>query len=146
MSARMPELPLSAFPEHSVVPLRYGDTDRQGHINNVVFASFCETGRVNLIKDDLPRLEQDMTQFAIVRLVVEFRRELHWPGEVTIGTGVTKLGTSSVTLRQGIFSQKVCVASGESIIVLMNMETRKAAPLPDFLRERYLGLRIVDPH
>ena len=29
--------------------LRYGDTDRQGHVNNAVFATFMETGRVELI-------------------------------------------------------------------------------------------------
>jgi acyl-CoA thioesterase FadM len=26
--------------------LRYNDTDRQGHVNNAIFATFFETGRV----------------------------------------------------------------------------------------------------
>lgn len=37
---------LAAYPLHSRDKLRYGDTDRQGHINNAVFATFFETGRV----------------------------------------------------------------------------------------------------
>ena len=29
--------------------LRYSDTDRQGHVNNAVFSTFLETGRVELL-------------------------------------------------------------------------------------------------
>jgi acyl-CoA thioester hydrolase len=28
--------------------LRYADTDRQGHVNNAVFATFLESGRVRV--------------------------------------------------------------------------------------------------
>ena len=31
---------------------RYGDTDRQGHVNNAAFATFCETGRVLFLYPD----------------------------------------------------------------------------------------------
>jgi acyl-CoA thioester hydrolase len=36
---------LRDFAVYSVDKLRYGDTDRQGHVNNAVFATFLETGR-----------------------------------------------------------------------------------------------------
>ena len=43
----MTSLPkLSDFPSQTYDKLRYGDTDRQGHINNAVFVTFLETGRV----------------------------------------------------------------------------------------------------
>ena len=29
--------------------LRYGDTDRQGHVNNAVYSTFLETGRVEML-------------------------------------------------------------------------------------------------
>ena len=30
--------------------LRFGDTDANGHINNALFATLCESGRVNLFR------------------------------------------------------------------------------------------------
>ena len=37
------------FPFRTRDKLRYGDTDRQGHVNNAVFATFLETGRVDML-------------------------------------------------------------------------------------------------
>ncbi|MFZ9635943.1 MAG: hypothetical protein ACO3EK_19200, partial [Alphaproteobacteria bacterium] len=34
------------YPRHSQDKLRYGDTDRLGHVNNAAFSTFLETGRV----------------------------------------------------------------------------------------------------
>ncbi|HDG9121136.1 TPA: acyl-CoA thioesterase, partial [Pseudomonas aeruginosa] len=42
---------LKDFPIHSSDKIRYADTDRQGHVNNAVFATFLETGRVEIIYD-----------------------------------------------------------------------------------------------
>lgn len=142
MDVRIPALPLEAFPARSVERFRYNDTDRQGHINNAVFAVLCQTGRVDLIETDLPALERDNTQFVIVSLAINFLREMHWPGEAIIGTGVLRVGTSSITLRQGIFFEGACAGTADSTIVLMNMETRRPAPLPEDLRQRYTALGV----
>ncbi len=37
---------LDAFPLRTHEKLRYADTDRQGHINNAVFATLLETGLI----------------------------------------------------------------------------------------------------
>lgn len=43
------DIKLEGFPFRSSDKLRYGDTDRQGHVNNAVFSTFLETGRVELL-------------------------------------------------------------------------------------------------
>jgi acyl-CoA thioester hydrolase len=55
----MDETPtLAQFPLHAYDKLRYADTDRQGHVNNAVFATALETGRVELLHDpSLPLAE-----------------------------------------------------------------------------------------
>ena len=40
---------LSQFALHAYDKLRYADTDRQGHVNNSVFSTALETGRVELL-------------------------------------------------------------------------------------------------
>ncbi len=48
----------------------------------------------------------------MVRLDIHFRAELHWPGKIELGLGVTKFGRTSVDLfDQVVFSEGKCVAS-----------------------------------
>jgi acyl-CoA thioester hydrolase len=121
--------------------LRYADTDRQGHINNAVFATFLESGRVGILYNPEKPLAPEGTSFVIARLNLDFRGEMHWPNEVAIGTSVTRLGNSSVTFSQGIFIGDNCVATGETVIVLMDEKTRKSCPLPDRTRDELMRWR-----
>jgi acyl-CoA thioester hydrolase len=115
---------------------RYGDTDRQGHVNNAVFATFCETGRVMYLRGGDGLLVPAGCEFVLARQTINFHRELVWGDVVDIGTVVSRLGNSSFTTKQGLFRGAVCVASAESVIVLMDTGTRRSAPLPDELRDR----------
>ena len=115
--------------------LRYGDTDRQGHVNNAVFATFCESGRVSFLYDEELDLRGAETNFVIVRLELDFRAELFYPGTVDIGTRVLAIGRSSFRLGQGIFKGDLCAATAECIMVLVDGATRKAMPLTPKLRQ-----------
>ncbi len=117
------------------VTLRYGDTDRQGHVNNAVFATFCESGRVAFLYDEELDLRGPDANFAIVRLELDFRAELYYPGVVDIGTRILAIGRSSFRLGQAIFKGELCAATAECVMVLMDDATRKSKPLPPRLRD-----------
>jgi acyl-CoA thioester hydrolase len=123
--------------------LRYRDTDRQGHVNNAVFSTFLESGRVTVFYDlpDGP-LAPDGASFVIARLILDFRAEIRWPGTVDVGTAVARVGRSSMTLAQGLFVGAACVATAESVIVLTDDATRKSRPFPDDMRARLEALAI----
>jgi len=53
--------------------VRYADTDRQGHVNNAVFSTYLETGRVEFLYDPKAPLADDGVSFVIARLTLEFR-------------------------------------------------------------------------
>lgn len=114
---------------------RYGDTDRQGHVNNAVFSTFCESGRVALLADGSDTPGPPGCAFVIVRLALDFRAELLWGDVVDIGTTVLRVGRSSLTLGQGLFRGEQCVATAESVLVLIDEATRRATPLPKALRD-----------
>jgi acyl-CoA thioester hydrolase len=120
---------LEGFPVRTYDKLRYADTDRQGHVNNAVFATLLETGRAELLHPDGGSLAAPGCAFAIVKLTLEFRAEINWPGRVEIGSRVVSVGRSSVTLAQALFQDGRLVATGESVIVQMDETTRKSAPL-----------------
>ena len=120
---------INDYPLRSIDKIRYADTDRQGHVNNAVFATLLETGRVELLYDPtLPLIEQG-SAFVIAHLALDFQAEIRWPGEVQIGTRVATIGRSSVTLQQALFQREHCVATAETVIVLMDEATRKSKPL-----------------
>lgn len=123
-----PEL-RARYADWACVTVRYGDTDRQGHVNNAVFSAFLEAGRVNMLFPGGAPLHAAGAAFVIARLVLDFKAELNWPGEVWIGTRVARIGRSSMTLEQAIYQDGLCAATAENVIVQMDETTRKAAPL-----------------
>ncbi|NRP38751.1 acyl-CoA thioesterase YbgC [Marinobacterium sp. xm-a-121] len=126
---------LIEFPFISYDKIRYCDTDRQGHVNNAVFSTFLETGRVEILLDPDASLAEPDAEFVVASMSLQLLGEIRWPGEVQIGTSVSKIGNSSVGLYQQLFQNDACVASAETVIVQMNTSSRKAQPLSVCARE-----------
>lgn len=126
--------PLAAYPHVLAHQLRYGDTDRQGHVNNAVYATLFEFGRTQLLFDLNPPLLIDGSEPVMVRLVIDFLSELHWPGEVTVATAVQNMGRTSMTLAQAVFGPAGCAASGEAVIVQLDSASRRPKPWADSQR------------
>jgi acyl-CoA thioester hydrolase len=131
-----PDIALKDFPARTSDKIRYGDTDRQGHVNNAVFATFLETGRVEILHGSGDSLADPGSAFVIARLVLDFHSEVTWPGEVAIGTRVASIGRSSVNLAQAIFQNGKCVATAETTIVQMDETTRRSRALSQLARDR----------
>jgi acyl-CoA thioester hydrolase len=129
-TARRDQTPrLEDFPYRLTDNVRFGDLDPNQHVNNAVYATYFETGRVTLMKDPRHGLLQEGLAWIMVRLDMHFRAELRWPGTIELGLGVVRLGRTSVTCEQVVFSEGRCVASATAVLVLIDEVTRKPAPL-----------------
>lgn len=135
-SAETKNLSLEDFPFQTFDKLRYGDTDRQGHINNAAFSTFLETGRVEFLYGSQNGLIAENASFVIASLNLKFLSEIHWPGRIDIGIGVTKVGNSSISFYQGLFQDGRCAATAETVIVQVNDHTRKSFPLSEKAKAR----------
>lgn len=133
------------YPARSHDKLRYGDTDRQGHVNNAVFATLLETGRVEVLHDPERPLADPGCDWVIARLELDYLGELTWPGSVDIGTGALKVGRTSVTLAQSVFEDGRLVARAQTVIVQMDTTTRGSHPLSEAARARFEELTITNP-
>lgn len=125
------KLKLEAFPYQTHDKVRYGDTDRQGHVNNIHFSEFLETGRVELLYQPKKPLHKEHCSFVIVQNNLSLINEIHWPGVVHIGTGILKLGKSSITFYQQLFQNDVVVATAETVIVHVDNVTHQSTPLSE---------------
>ena len=122
---------LEDFPYRLTDNVRFADLDPNQHVNNAAYAVYFETGRVTLMKDSGYGLMPPGLGWIMVRLDIHFRAELRWPGTIEMGLGVTNFGRTSVTFDQVVFSEGKCVASAQSVSVLIDEITRKPTPLTD---------------
>lgn len=120
---------LEDFPYRLTDNVRFADLDPNQHVNNAVYATYFETGRVTLMKDRSYGLMPEGLAWIMVRLDMHFRAELRWPGTIEMGLGLTKFGRTSVTFDQVVFSEGRCVASARSVSVLIDEASRKPTPL-----------------
>ncbi len=70
----------------------------------------------------------------IVQLNVSLKTELQWPGIVSIGTGVIKLGNSSIGLEQELYQNNTLAATAETVIVQIDELTKKPVGLSEDAR------------
>ena len=138
---------LEDFPYRLSDNVRFADLDPNQHVNNAVYATYFETGRVTLMKDRSYGLMPEGLGWIMVRIDIHFRAELHWPGKIELGLGVAKFGRTSVSFDQVVFSEGKCIASARAITVLIDEVTRKPVPLTPELKAKFAPWirRGVDP-
>jgi acyl-CoA thioester hydrolase len=114
--------------------LRYSDHDEQGHVNNAVYATLLEAGRVAFLQGEGSPARPEGCIYVMAKLIITYHAELTWPGEVDIATSVLGIGRSSFTIGGGVFKGMQCFATSESVMVLMDRNSRKSEPLPDGIK------------
>ncbi len=119
------------------ITTRWEDEDVYGHVNNVVYYSFFDTAVNGFL---IEATGTDIRTLDAVGLVAEtqceFLRELGFPGDVQAGLAVTRLGTSSIVYRIGLFqgSSDEPAAIGRFVHVYVDAATREVTPIPDMIR------------
>jgi len=122
---------LADYPHRVTEILRFGDLDPQGHVNQAVFLTYFESGRVAMFRNPDLSIGVPGFTYVMVRMEVDYLKELRWPGNIEVGTGVAEFGRSSFKAAQVIFRDGVCAAMGRATLVCMDLKTRKATPLPE---------------
>jgi acyl-CoA thioester hydrolase len=120
----------------SPVTIRFSDQDSLAHVNNVALAQYFEVGRTAYVYDIIRAAGcEGRIEFILARLVIDFRRELHYPGAVEVGSRLTRLGRKSLTTGYGIFRGEDCIATSEAVNVFYDMGSRRSTEPPADVRE-----------
>lgn len=120
--------------------VRYADLDPNGHANNGAINQFFEDGRVHFRSERMSFLGGDLfTGFAVGRFAATYHAALTYPAMVDIGTVVTRIGTASFDLAQGVFQGDSCIATATVGQVHFDHKTGKSMPLPDPIRAALEG-------
>jgi acyl-CoA thioester hydrolase len=113
--------------------IRWRDVDSYGHVNNAVYLTYLEEARDRWVEETLPD-----TNFVIVRIAIDYRRELALDDEeVTITCRGIGYGTSSIrTLEQVVAKAGWIAAEAESVVVAHDAVDRRARALTPGERAR----------
>ena len=130
---------LEDFPHRTTEVIRFGDLDSNNHVNNAVFSTFFEAGRVTLFRD--PRralgLMPDGLIWTLAQITIDYLGEMHWPGTVEVGIGLASLGRTSAVFEQALFFEGHCTATAKAVNVLVDQASRRPTPITDEIKSKY---------
>lgn len=119
--------------------VRWSDTDMAGHVNNLAFAAFFETGRALLLRRFMECDARLRALLVLAEMRLKFLGEANWPADIEIGTGVMSIGRRSCRMGQALLDGERCISVAESALVLIDEDTRKPREIPDEVRQWLLG-------
>ncbi|MCP5268586.1 MAG: acyl-CoA thioesterase [Zoogloeaceae bacterium] len=118
------------------IPIRWGDMDAYGHVNNTIYFRYMEQARCEWLEGVGYRVMPEGEAPVIINAACTFMVPMTYPGTVEMRTYAGKLGRSSVetVYEMRIVGQETVFAQGSAKIVWMDTSTGKSVPLPDHLR------------
>jgi acyl-CoA thioester hydrolase len=121
-----------------VIPIRWGDMDAMGHVNNTVYFRYFETIRIEWMHRIGAAPNPEGQGPVIVNAFCNFIRQLEFPGEVLARHYVAHPGRTSfdtyITLERSD-DPGVVYAEGGAKTVWVDFKAQKSMPLPAWLRE-----------
>jgi acyl-CoA thioester hydrolase len=116
--------------------VRFSDLDALGHTNNVAIGEFFENARAILFMEVTPRWPYRDQIFVLAHIGIDYRREMHMPAKLRIGTCVTGFGRTSMRMASALFHEGNGIAYAETVSVLIDEASRQPAPIPIDLQEK----------
>jgi len=119
------------------IPVRWGDMDAMGHVNNTVYFRFMEQTRISWFEALMPRGEAwGATGIVIVNASCNFKKPVNYPATVEVKMYLGPLGGSSVPTTYELLVEGELCADGAATIVFIDMQKQKAVRIPENLRAK----------
>ncbi len=137
------ELPSQVLLVHQMtIPIRWGDMDAMGHVNNTVYFRYMESVRLDWIF--ACGAEHDLSQEGpvIINAFCNFLRQLTFPGDAVVKMYVAKPGRSSFETYHTIERTDepgVVYAEGGAKTVWSHYGRKQSVALPDWFRPFLMG-------
>jgi acyl-CoA thioester hydrolase len=119
------------------LPIRWGDMDAMGHVNNASYFRYLETVRIDWMYSIGCVPDPKGEGPVIVNAFCNFYKQLEYPGEVLIRMYASDPGRTTFetwgTLER-VDQPGVIYAAGGATTIWVDFPSQKAATLPDWMR------------
>jgi len=117
------------------IPIRWGDMDAMGHVNNTVYFRYMEQARIGWFDALVPAAEAwKDTGIVIANASCNFKRALNYPGTVEVELSVEPPGGSSVGTFYELKMDGTLYADGAAVVVFIGMANQKPVRIPEGIR------------
>ena len=117
------------------IPMRWGDMDAMGHVNNTVYFRYMEQARIAWFDALVPdKAAWDELGIVVVTSSCNFRRPLTYPGTVDVKLFAGPPGGSSVPTFYELQVGDELYADGEARVVFIDTRTQKPVRIPERIR------------
>ncbi|WP_254545697.1 acyl-CoA thioesterase [Halomarina pelagica] len=117
------------FPFTTEIPVRYRDLDTLNHVNNSVYSTYLEQGRIEYLQE-VVGIDAG-PQMVLVHVEADYRAPIHLGQTARVDVRVSDLGTSSFTFDYRVRTDEGVALTGETVQVSVDPETGEPRPLPD---------------
>ncbi len=136
---------LKDFPIILEMPVRWGDMDARGHVNNTVYYRYFESSRIALF--ELLNVYKEPTTALIAPILSYqdciYKAPLTYPDIIYVGAKIEGVEESKIIIHHSIMSKKLnrIAAKGGAHIVWYNYQEKKKAVIPTDLKQEILKLK-----
>ena len=120
------------------IPIRWGDMDAMGHVNNTLYFRFMETIRIDFFQSIGCEPNPKGQGPVIVNAFCNFYKQLEYPGDVLAKMYVSDPGRTTFeswcTLER-VDQPGVIHAAGGATTIWVDFPQKKAVTMPDWMRE-----------
>ena len=124
---------MDGFPFVHRETVRFRDLDGMGHVNNAVFLTYLEQGRLAWFGSD-PKFA--LCDVILARTEIDFRSPLQVGEEVEIGVRPARVGTKSFELEYELRAGGRLVAEAKSVLVGYDYDRGESIPVPERWQRR----------
>ncbi len=131
------------IPEHKqlmfqmVIPMRWGDMDAMGHVNNATYFRYLETIRIDWLHSIGAVPQPNGHGPVIVNAFCNFYKQLEYPGDVLIKMYASDPGRTTFKTwgtMERADQPGVIYAAGGATTIWVDFPNQNAVDLPDWMR------------
>ena len=122
-----------------VAPIRWGDMDAYGHVNNTIYFRYMEQARVEWITSLGYQVAPGRESMLMMNGFCNFYKQLSYPGDLILKTSIGAIGRTSMDVYTSMAlttEPDEEVAIGGATMVWVDLTTNKSAPWPDHILQK----------
>jgi acyl-CoA thioester hydrolase len=117
--------------------VRYAECDPQGVVFNAHYLAYLDTSITELWREALGGYQAMIdrgTDMVVIESTLRFHQPAHFDELLTLEVGITRLGNTSISSAHRITRDGELVLEASLHHVLVDLQTRAKAPIPDWIR------------
>ncbi|MBU3566948.1 acyl-CoA thioesterase [Polynucleobacter alcilacus] len=122
-----------------IMPIRWGDMDAYGHVNNTVYFRYMEQARVDWIHSLGYQVAPEGESVIMINAFCNFFVQLTYPGDLIIKTFVGTIGRTSMDVFHTMTltsAPDILAADGGTTLVWVDINTSQSVPWPEDILQK----------